>query len=120
MSIFQKHKGLIQGFKYAFEGLHWAAKSQLNFRMHILMTFLAVSLGIYLRISYYEWMMVFSVIFTTLVLELMNTSLEQTTDAITKEFNPTIKHAKDVSAAAVFIYALYALLVGIMIFVPKL
>lgn len=120
MSIFEKHTGIVNGFKYASEGFIWAIKSQLNFRVHLSLTFIAVVLGIALKISYYEWMMVFSVIFTTLVLELINTSLEQTTNAITKDFSPVIKHAKDTSAAAVFIYALYALLVGVMIFLPKL
>ncbi|MFA6005184.1 MAG: diacylglycerol kinase family protein [Patescibacteria group bacterium] len=120
MSIFRKHTGLLNGFRYAIQGFLWAAKSQLNLRIHIIMTVAALSLGVFLKISQYEWMMVFSVIFTTIVLELINTSLEQTTNAITTDYNPTIKHAKDVSAAAVFIYAMYALLIGIMIFVPKL
>ena len=120
MGIFHKHTGLINGFVYALQGFLWAAKSQLNLRIHIFMTITAILLGMFLKISYYEWMMVFSVIFTTLVLELINTSLEQTTNAITTDYSPILKHAKDVSAAAVLIYAMYALLVGIMIFVPKL
>ena len=66
------------------------------------------------------WLILITVITGVLTLELVNTSLEQTTDAITEQYNKVIKQAKDVSAAAVLIYALYSLIIAALIFGPKL
>lgn len=120
MMKYIKHRGVINGFKNAFGGLFWSFHSQLNFRIHVFFTVLAFALGLLLRISYHEWLVVITVISTMLTLELINTSIEQTTDAITLEHNPLIKRAKDVSAAAVLTYASYTILIGLLIFGPKL
>lgn len=89
-------------------------------RIHLIAVLFVVLLGIFLKINYLEWFVVITVIFTTIVLELVNTSIEQTTNAITAEFNPFVKRAKDVSAAAVLVYAVYAGLIGLLIFGGKL
>lgn len=120
MNIFKKEIGILASFKYAFEGLSWAIKEQINLKIHFLFTIAVILLGFLFAINYYEWLIIISLIFTILVLELMNTSIEQTTDAITKEFNPIIKRAKDVSAAAILIYSLYAVIIGLIIFGSKL
>lgn len=120
MVIFIKHASVINGFKNALSGFWWSIKSQTNFRIHLTFALLAFSLGYFLRVNFYEWLILITVVFFTLVLELINTSIEQTTDAITKEFHPVIKRAKDVSAAAVLMYAIYSAIIGILIFGTKL
>ncbi len=117
MIKFIKKSSVKQGFKNAFAGLFWAFQSQINFKIHSFFMVFSIALGIFFKISYQEWLIVISTIATVLVLELINTSIEQTTDAVAKnEFNPVIKRAKDVSAAAVLIYALYAIIIGAVIF----
>lgn len=121
MVKFIKKSSVKQGFKNAFAGLFWAFHSQINFKIHSLFVLLTIGLAIIFKISYQEWLIIISTIATVLVLELINTSIEQTTDAISKnEFNPIIKRAKDVSAAAVLIYALYAIIIGVLIFGSKI
>ncbi len=120
MNQFVKHSSIQNGFKNAISGFFWSIQSQVNFRLHLLFATLAIALGFLLKVNYYEWLLLITAIFFTLVLELINTSIEQTTDAITKEFHPIIKRAKDVSAAAVLIYALYSLILGVLIFGSKL
>jgi len=120
MSPFQKIETFKQGFINAFSGIYWAFRSQLNFKIHLFGLFLAIGLSAGLRINYYEWLIILTVITGVLTLELVNTSLEQTTDAITKEYHPIIKRAKDTAAAAVLTYAFYAIIIALLIFGPKL
>ena len=51
-------------------------------------------------------------------LEIMNTAVERTVDLYTEEFHPLAKRAKDVAAAAVFVYGVFAVIIGILIFGP--
>lgn len=120
MDKYIKVRTVKQGFRNAFAGLGWAFKSQVNFKIHALGLLVSVALAYLLKINYYEWLMLLTVITGVLTLELVNTSLEQTTDAITPEFHPVIKRAKDTAAAAVLIYALYSLIVAILIFGSKI
>ena len=52
--------------------------------------------------------------------ELINTAIEATVDLVTEEYHPLAKVAKDTAAAAVFVFAIVAVLVGIIIFGPKI
>lgn len=120
MSKFIKSSTVKKGFENALAGLKWAFTNQMNFRIHLLVTFLTVFMGFCFKISYMEWLVLLTAFYSVIALELVNTSIEQATDAITREFNPIIKKAKDTSAAAVLIYAFYAVLIGFIIFGPKI
>ena len=120
MDKYVKIRTVKAGFKNALSGLYWAFKTQINFKIHTLGLVAALSLALIFKINYYEWLILITVITGVLTLELVNTSLEQTPDAITEQYNKVIKQAKDVSAAAVLIYALYSLIIAALIFGPKL
>lgn len=120
MDKFIKIRTVKQGFINAFSGLFWAFGSQINFRIHLLGLLLAVFGAFFLKTNYYEWLILLTVITGVMTLELVNTSLEQTTDAITDRYNPIIKHAKDTAAASVLIYAIYSLIVAALVFGPKI
>jgi diacylglycerol kinase len=119
MTQFVKPRSIKEGFQNAFSGLLWAFKNQLNFKLHILSLLLVFMLSLFFKLNITEWLLIISVSFMVITLELINTSIEQTTDAITTEFNPYVKRAKDMSAASVLIYAIYAVLVAVLIFLPK-
>ena len=55
-----------------------------------------------------------------LSLELMNTAIERAVDLITKDYHPLAKAAKDAAAGAVFVYALLSVIIGLIIFIPKI
>ncbi|MFQ5452219.1 MAG: diacylglycerol kinase family protein [Candidatus Paceibacterota bacterium] len=107
-------------FKHALDGLVWAVNTQKNYRIHLIFSFTAFILGYVLRISQTEWLIVILLITIGLVLEAINTSLEATTDAITREYNEQIKIAKDVSAAAMLTYSVGVIILAILIYLPKL
>ncbi|WP_343558773.1 diacylglycerol kinase family protein [Sphingobacterium sp.] len=113
-------KARIRSFSYAFNGLKIIWREEHNFRVHLLAAVLAIALSWGLRISPYEWLaIVFSIGFV-LVCELLNTALENLADFVCPEKNPNIKRIKDIAAAAVMLSSLTALLIGLLIFVPKL
>lgn len=106
--------------KHAFEGMVWAFKTQPNYRIHFLLSVLSVVASWFLQVSYYEFLLILSLIVIGIMVEAINTAIELTTDAIDKEWREDIKFAKDVSAAAMLIFSLGALIIAGIIFVPKI
>ncbi len=105
-------------FKNAFAGLFWALRTQPNFRVHIILSLVALWLGIYFGISHLEWTVIIFTIVLGLSAELINTSLESMTDLITKEWRSEAKIAKDVAAAMMLTVAAGAVGVAAFIFWP--
>lgn len=110
----------IQSFKYAFRGLAYLFSSQWNARFHLFAAGMAVLLGYMLNINTSEWCWIVCMIGLVLAGEALNTALEATLDALHPEHHPLVGKAKDVAAGAVLLLAFTAILVGMLIFVPKL
>jgi len=117
---FEKMKKLIRSFGYAFKGIGYAAKTQLNFRIHLVTTLIACFMGYALHISVNEWQWIILSIALVLIAELVNTAIEFLTDLVSPGYNETAGHVKDISAGAVVIAALFAVITGAIIFLPKL
>lgn len=113
-------KKLIRSFGYAFNGIGYATKTQLNFRIHLVASLLTVYMGYALHISGNEWQWIGLCIALVLIVELLNTAIEFLTDLVSPSYNKLAGHVKDVSAGAVVIAALFALITGAVIFLPKL
>lgn len=119
MRTFGLMKKLIKGFGYAFKGVAYASRTQLNFRVHLLAMIVAIGLGLYLHISTAEWCWIVACIASVLTTELLNTAIEILVDLVSPGYNEKAGHIKDVSAAAVLITAIFAAIVGAIIFIPK-
>lgn len=111
---------LSRSFGYAFQGLHTAVREEPNFRIHLTVAIIAMVLGIYLGLTHVEWLILMFTIFFVIILELLNTVLEAIVDLVSPEVKPAAKIAKDVSAACVLTAAVMSILVGFMLFAPKL
>lgn len=103
-------------FKNAFSGLGWAIKTQPNFRIHILLSTLALFLSWYFGITKTEWAIIIFTIVLGLSAELINTAIESMTDLITKEWRVEAKIAKDVSAGMMLTVAIGAVVVAVAVF----
>ena len=106
-------------FKYAFEGIITTIKEERNMFIHFLIAIIVVITGIYVRLSLNEWLiclLLFALVFS---LELINTAIENTVDLVTTKRNKKAKLAKDAAAGAVLIAAIFASIIGIIIFLPK-
>jgi len=107
-------------FKNALSGLVWALRTQPNFKVHLLFSLIAIILGLFLKISYLEMIVIIFTIVLGLSAEMINTAIEEITDLVTKEWREEAKIAKDVSAGMMLLTAVGAALVGLLIFLPKI
>jgi diacylglycerol kinase (ATP) len=110
----------LRSFKFAFNGIWSFIKEEPNARIHLFGAVVAIFLGIILRITLLEWSLIAIVAGMVFVAELINTSLEKISDILAPEWNEKIKRAKDYSAAAVLISAIISLVVGLIIFLPRI
>ncbi len=118
-----KKKGinrLVKSFTYAFDGLKYAFKYEQNILVHTLATILVIIAGIFFKISLTEWLVLALIIGLVIATELINTSIEATIDLVTKDVHPLAKVAKDTAAAAVLVFGLTAIVIGCIIFLPKI
>ena len=110
----------IRSFKHAFRGIWLIFKTQHNMWIHLLAIVFVIALGIYTNLNLNEWLFIVFAIGLVLVAELVNTGIEYLGDAITDEENEKVRNAKDVSAGAVLMAALVALVVAGLVFIPRL
>ncbi len=113
-------QSFFQSVIHACHGVLYVAKNERNMKIHLFVLVCVLITGIILNISYFEWIICFILFALILSLEILNTAIEATIDLITEEIHPLAKIAKDCSAGAVFISAIFAAMIGLMIFVPKL
>ncbi len=107
-------------FKHAFEGLKWVVRTQANFKIHLFFSILSLLGAWFFKISYPELLVILVLIAIGLVIETINTGIEETIDAIHKDWSPEIKIAKDVAAASMLIFAIGAIAIAAIIFVPRI
>ena len=105
-------------FKYAFQGLFALVKSERNFQIHLIALITVVCLGCYFDISRFEWIAILLISAAVLSAEAMNSSIEKLSDHLNPEKHNAIKKVKDIAAGAVLVLALFAIIIGLMIFVP--
>ena len=115
-----KKDPLYKSFGYAFQGIFNTIRTDRNIKIHCVAAILVTIFGIWLQISKTEWMICFILFGLILALELVNTAVEATVDLFTEERKPLAKKAKDAAAGAVLVAAIFAAVIGILIFIPKL
>lgn len=108
----------ISGFGYAFRGLWYVFRTQRNMRVHLVIAALAILIGIVLHISAIEFALIFVTITIVLTAEMFNTVFELCIDLASPEYHPLAKIAKDIAAGAVLLSAIFAVVVGLFVFVP--
>ena len=111
---------LIKSFKYAGQGLKHCIRKEKNFQLHCIAGIMAILIGIVLKISDKEWILIVISIALVLAFEMVNTAIEHICNLIQPGFNSLIKIIKDVSAGAVLIIALMAAVCGSIIYIPKI
>lgn len=105
---------------HAIDGMVWAWRAQPIYKTHLALVIITFIAGWLLEITRSEWIVLISVSFFGLVIETLNTAIEKMGDAIDANYNEHIKISKDVSAAAMLLYSLGAVVVATMIFLPRI
>jgi len=107
-------------FRFAFAGLGSLFKHEHNARLHLAAAILAITLGFVLQIALMEWLILVLMIAIVFISEILNSAIEGLADYVSPEYNLIIKRVKDYCAAAVLIAGIAAVIVGIIIFLPKI
>jgi len=106
-------------FQDAFRGLYVFWKTTKKLRFHLFVPLIVILFGFYFKIQDIEWiMLVFSFGFV-LVTEALNTAIEIDIDLTSPEYHPFARDTKDVAAAAVLLSSFTAVIIGLIIFLPK-
>lgn len=115
--MLRKH---IKSVGHAWNGLSWSLKTQANYRIHLILSFLALLFSILLQISYEEFLIILLLIFFGFTIETVNTAIEKTLDAVDTAIRPDIGIAKDIAAGAMLLISIGSLIIASIIFIPKL
>ncbi len=109
----------LNSFKYAFEGLFNAVLTEPNFRIQLVIVAVSVYFGKKFELARSEWVSLITVLGFLLVVELINTVIEEIMDHFMKEQSPVVKIVKDMSAAFVLVTSFIVLINLILIFGPR-
>ena len=110
---------LFSSFRYAWQGITYAARTQRNFRIHLGIAVFVWTMCFLLSLSFLESAVLTAMVALVLVLELINTALESVVDlTVQQTYHDLAKIAKDCAAAAVLIGAIASLLVAVLISFP--
>jgi undecaprenol kinase len=107
-------------FRNALHGIQTAFRTQRNLRIHIFIALIVIISAILLKVTYLDWLILILTIMLVIITEIFNTALEFTVDLFSPDFSHQAKKAKDVSAAGVLVTSFFAILIGLIIFIPKL
>ena len=113
-------QGVARSFDHAYRGLIYAVRTQRNMRFHVVVAALVLVGSLFLGVSKVELAVLVLVIVAVFVTEMFNTALEFAVDLATKEYRPLAKLSKDVSAGAVLVSSVGALLVGYLLLADDL
>lgn len=109
----------LKSFRHACNGLRLLLKEEHNARIHLFIAISVLVAGYIFNLSTSEWMILVLAIGGVITTEIMNTVLENISDFISPEKHATIKKIKDLAAAGVLISSITAMVVGMLIFLPK-
>ncbi len=112
-------KRLVKSFGYSFKGLVYAAKEEQNFRIHLFFVFIIVVLMVLFKVSVSETMILIVCMSLVLIAELVNSIFERIVDILKPRIHSYAKAVKDMMAATVLVATISAVIVGAIIFVPK-
>ncbi|MEK7081163.1 MAG: diacylglycerol kinase family protein [Patescibacteria group bacterium] len=122
----QKEKKAWREVKYsekflnAFRGLYVFSKTTRHLFIHVITALIVIIFGFYFHISNIEWILLVFAIGFVFVSETFNTAIEIDIDLTSPEYHPYARDTKDVAAAAVLLSVFVAIIVGLIIFLPKI
>ena len=109
-----------KSFGYAIEGIVYSFKKGTHFKIHVAAAIVVVILGLIYAISSFEWLVVLLISSAVIAAEAFNTAIEETCDILHPEHHPGARLAKHCAAGAVLILSIAAVIIGLIIFLPKI
>lgn len=109
-----------KSFFHAIDGIIYAIKNEYNMIIIVLATLVVISLGFMLKINEIEWLICILIISMIAATELINTAIEAAVDLETLKTHPLAKIAKDCASSATLILVIASIIIGLVIFIPKI
>ena len=113
-------KARLRSIWIALDGIRQVILTQQNARIHVVITLIVLLSAWLLRLPRLEWALLFLVIGFVWTAEIFNTVIEDLVDQVSPEQRSAAKRIKDISAGAVMVSVLVSILVGLLIFGPRL
>ena len=113
-------KTVMQTFTNSLNGIRCYARDGKSIILYLVGVILEVLFAILFNVSGLEWILIIVMLGIILSVELLNTAIEAVCDAVTKEFNPLIKIAKDCGSGATFVVSTVTVILNLIIFIPKI
>lgn len=114
------HKRLRRSFGNATHGLYRLLRDEQNARIHVAITLFVFAAAIGLHVNRLEAAVLFVAVILVFGMEIINTAIEELIDHLHPHTHETIARIKDGMAGAVFISALIATVVAILVFLPHI
>ena len=108
----------VRSVKHASRGLLDIARAEQSFRIQIFVSVIVICFSWLLPLDTWERVLVLLLCSAVMVLEILNSIMERFADAVQPRLSSMVKEIKDMMAGAVFLAALTAGVIGIMIFWP--
>lgn len=110
----------LKSVRFSLKGIWLLIKTEASIQVQLVVALIAIVLGFYFEISTTEWLIQTLMITIVLVAEALNTGIEKLCDFVHPDYQPKIGVIKDISAGAVGIAAMISLVIGGIIYLPKL
>ena len=118
---YRTSKNILISFRYAYSGIKYTFENSRNFKIQVILAFFSLIIGYFLRLGASDYLILLLTIFSVLILEVLNTSIESLVDlVIQKEFSNLAKISKDCSAGAVLLASINSVIIGLYLFIPKI
>lgn len=113
-------QGVARSFNHAYRGIIYAIRTQRNMRFHVIAALAVLVVSLLIGVSAIELSVLVLVIMVVFITEMFNTAMEFAVDLVTQEYHPLARLAKDVSAGAVLVSSVGAVLVGYLVLADNL
>ena len=115
-----KSQPIAKAFEHAFNGMGYFMSHDRNGKIHFAIAIVVAAAATIFQLSATEWCILLLCTGLVISLEMMNHAIENVCDVVHEAHHPLIKTVKDVAAAAVLWSAIISVIIGSLIFIPKI
>ena len=113
-------KRIWRKFLYSMVGFWIACKEEKSLWAYAIIWTILIGIGIWVKLDFGQWAIVLTMMLTTVAIEVFNTALEATVDAISFQYNIKVKKIKDIAAGATLIMSVASMIVLGLIYIPMI
>lgn len=110
----------LRSIGYAFKGARLLINNEASIKVQFAIALLTAAAGFFFHISSTEWMVQLLAIALVMGLEGINSAVEALADFVHPDYHKKIGLVKDIAAGAVFFAAFFAIIIGLIIYIPKI